>query len=312
VSLEAARAERTRVLVALLLIQVFFGVHYLAGKIVLAAIPPRAWAPLRVASAALVLLGIVAATGRRFPAAPRDWARLALFSVFGVAINQVFFVEGLARTTATHSAIINTLIPAWTLLFAVLLAHERLTALKGASLALAVAGVLLVIRPERASFSSTTFVGDLLTIANSLSYGLFLVISKRTMHRVDAVAATALMFAFATPPIAAYGGKALASLDPGSVPAAVWAWAAFIVLVPTAGAYVLISWTLARAEASLVAMFVYVQPVIAAILGVVFQGESLTIRTVVGALVIFAAVYLAMGLPRPSRARFASAARSRP
>ena len=299
-------------LAALLAIQVFFGIHYLAGKIVLAEIPPRAWAPLRVASAGVVLLAIVLLARRRFPREPLNWAKLALFSVFGVAINQVCFVEGLARTTATHSAIINTLIPAWTLLFAVLLSHEKLTAVKGTSLLLAVAGVLLVIRPERASFSSETFVGDLLTIVNSLSYGFFLVISKRTMHRVDAVAATALMFVFATVPIVAYGGRALAALDPVSVSAAAWAWAAFIVLVPTAGAYVLISWTLARAEASLVAMFVYVQPVIAAALGIVFQGERLTARTALGALIIFAAVYLAMGLPRPSRARFASAVPPRP
>ena len=60
----------------------------------------------------------------------------------------------------------------------------------------------------------------------------------------------------------------------------------------------LISWTLARAEASLVALFVYLQPVIAVFLGVVFQHETLTLRTVGGALLIFSGVYLALGTPR--------------
>jgi len=54
----------------------------------------------------------------------------------------------------------------------------------------------------------------------------------------------------------------------------------------------MISWTLARAEASLVALFVYVQPVVAAALGVAFQGESLSLRTVTGAVLIFGGVYL--------------------
>jgi drug/metabolite transporter (DMT)-like permease len=305
---EAGRVERIRVLAALTLIQVFFGVHYLAGKIVLAQIPPRAWALLRVAGAAVLLLALAAALGRRFPRAPRDLALLAIFSVFGVAINQVCFVEGLSRTTATHSAIINTLIPAWTLLFAVLLGREALTGLKAASLVLAVAGVLLVIRPERASFSSATFVGDLLTVANSMSYSFFLVVSKRTMHRVDAMAATALMFVFGTVPIALFGASAVATFDFGSVSMTGWAWAAFIVLFPTAGAYVLISWTLARAEASLVALFVYMQPVIAAFLGIVFQNETLTARTVGGGLLIFVGVYLALGLPRPPGLRRAAPA----
>ena len=307
-SVEAARAERVRVVLALTLIQVLFGLHYLAGKVVLREIPPRAWAPLRVAGATLLLLVLTRALGRRFPRAPRDLALLAVFSVFGVAINQVCFVEGLSRTSAIHSAIINTLIPAWTLLFAVALRREAPTARKAASLVLAVFGVLMVIRPESASFSSTTFVGDLLTMLNSMSYSFFLVVSKRTMHRVDALAATALMFAFGTIPIALFGGAAVAGLDFASVSAVVWAWAAFIVIFPTAGAYVLISWTLARAEASLVALFVYLQPVIATILGITFEHETLTRRTLAGAMLIFAGVYLALGVARPPGLRRAAPA----
>ena len=106
------------------------------------------------------------------------------------------------------------------------------------------------------------------------------------------------MFAFGTVPIALFGGSALARFDLGAVSWAAWLWGAFIVIFPTAGAYVLISWTLARAEASLVALFVYMQPVIATILGIAFQHERLTTRTLAGALLIFAGVYLALRLPR--------------
>jgi drug/metabolite transporter (DMT)-like permease len=301
-------AERVRVLTALAFIQIFFGVHYLAGKIVLREIPPRAWVVIRIVGAAGLLLVVAKILGRRFPRAPRDLALLALYSLFGVAINQVCFVEGLARTTVTHSAIMNTLIPAWTLLFAVLLGRERMSTQKALSLLLAIAGVFLVIRPERASFSSATFVGDLLTMANSMSYSFFLVISKRMMHRVDAVAATAVMFAFGALPIALYGGGTLAGMALSAVSPAAWAWGAFIVLFPTVGAYVLISWTLARAEASLVALFVYLQPLIASFLGVVFQGEELSLRTIAGAGLIFAGVYLALGTPRPPGLRRAAPA----
>jgi drug/metabolite transporter (DMT)-like permease len=305
---EPGSKDRIRVVLALTVIQVFFGVHYLAGKILLKEVPPRAWAGLRVVATALLLLAMARAMGRHFPRAPRDLALLAVFSVFGVAINQVCFVEGLSRTTAIHSAIINTLIPAWTLFFAVLLGREAPTTRKAASLVLAVAGVLLVIRPERATFSSATFVGDLLTMLNSMSYAFFLVVSKRTMHRVDALAATALMFVFGAVPILAYGLPAIARFDFGSVTAIAWFWAAFIVAFPTAGAYVLISWTLARAEASLVALFVYLQPVIATVLGILFQHETLTLRTLAGALLIFAGVYLALGIARPPGLRRAAAA----
>jgi drug/metabolite transporter (DMT)-like permease len=302
------RAERVRVLAALTLIQVLFGIHYLAGKIVLREITPRAWAVIRVAGSAVLLLALARLMRRRFPVERRDVALLAVFSFFGVAVNQVCFVEGLSRTTAIHSAIINTLIPAWTLLFAVLLGRESVTTLKAASLVLACAGVMLVIRPERATLSSATFVGDVLTVINSMSYGFFLVISKRTMHRVDALAATALMFVFGTIPIAAFGLPTLVAADLSAVSTTAWAWGAFIIVFPTAAAYVLISWTLARAEASLVALFVYLQPLIATVLGVLVEGERLAARTVAGALLIFAGVYLALGLPRPPGLRRAAPA----
>jgi len=190
----------------------------------------------------------------------------------------------------------------------VILGREAPTVRKAASLVLAVVGVFLVIRPERATFASATFVGDLLTMLNSMSYSFFLVVSKRTMHRVDALSATALMFAFGAVPIVMFGGTAIARFDFGSVSTVAWIWAAFIVAFPTAGAYVLISWTLARAEASLVALFVYMQPVIATILGIAFQNETLTVRTVAGALLIFAAVYLALHLPGLSGLRRAAPA----
>ena len=96
---------------ALILVQVFFGLHYLAAKIVLEEIPPAAWALIRVSSAALIMLLVARAWGRRLP---REWpvlGRLALLSVIGVVINQLFFVEGLSRTTASHSSILITAIP---------------------------------------------------------------------------------------------------------------------------------------------------------------------------------------------------------
>ena len=59
-------AATPRVTAALILVQILFGVHYYAAKVVLLEIPPRAWAFVRVAAAALLLLPLaVAFAGRR-------------------------------------------------------------------------------------------------------------------------------------------------------------------------------------------------------------------------------------------------------
>jgi drug/metabolite transporter (DMT)-like permease len=304
------RAGRAAVAVSLVLVQVFFGVHYLAAKILLRDIPPRAWAVLRVTAAAAVLLAATFALRRKLPREPRDLGLLALFSIFGVVVNQVCFVEGLYRTTPTHSAILNTTIPVGTLLFALLLGREMLDGGKILSILLALGGVLLVVHPERATFGSATLAGDLLTLANALSYGFFLVISKRALARMDPLAATAVLMSFGALGILAIGGPSLAALDLSSIPPRTWGLGAFIVLFPTVGAYYLTYWALARVESSTVALFVYLQPVIAAALSALVLGERPTVRVLAGAALVFLGVYVAVAHPRLRAAARARAART--
>jgi len=79
---DAAATPRAPVYGALVLVQVFFGLHYLASKVLLREIPPALWALMRVASAAMLLLVIVRLLGRRLPRSGKVLGRLALYSVF--------------------------------------------------------------------------------------------------------------------------------------------------------------------------------------------------------------------------------------
>jgi drug/metabolite transporter (DMT)-like permease len=286
---------------ALVLVQVFFGLHYLAAKLVLLEIPPRAWALIRVSGAALLLLIAARAMGRRFPRWPGDWGRLALLSVLGVMINQVCFVEGLSRTTQTHSALINTTIPVDTLLFAVVLGREKLRLRKVVAVLVAFAGVLLVIRPGAAAGASRLLVGDLLTLINAASYSLFLVLSRRVLLRCDPLAATALLLGFGSLGIAVIGVPQLLTLSTAAVSPRVWLLGLFIILLPTAGAYLLQTWALARVESSVVAFFIFLQPVIATSLSVVWLGEQLDASVIAGALLILVGVYVTLARRRGPR-----------
>jgi len=292
-----------RVVAALVVAQVLFGLHYLAAKILLQQIPPRTWAVFRVAAAAAVLFAAARVLRSEFPRTRRDVGRLALFSVFGVVINQVCFVEGLSRTTPIHSALINTTIPVGTLLFAVAARRETLTGAKVLSISICLAGVLLVIRPEGVHLFGTTVVGDLLTLVNATSYALFLVLSKRLLSRTDPLAATAVLMGFGSLGILALGAPQLAVFRPTEVSAQTWALAAFIIVGPTAGAYLLHYWALARVDSSLVALFIYLQPVIALALSALVLGEVPGTRELGGGALIFLGVYLALARGRKLRTR---------
>jgi drug/metabolite transporter (DMT)-like permease len=300
-SIHPARSARAPVTVALVLVQVFFGLHYLAAKILLEFIPPLVWAALRAVAAAGVLLVAVRILGRRLPRAPGDLLHLAGLAVFGVGINQVCFVEGLHRTTPAHSSIIMTGIPVGTLLFGVLLGRESVTGPKLLSLAASFAGVVLVILAGRAApaagadlRTTATIAGDLLTVANALSYSLFLVLSKRILSRIDSLGATTTLMAFGSLGISLVALPSLVGFDPRPVPAAVWGLGVLIVLFPTALAYLLMYWALARVGSYVVALFIYLQPLIATGLSVVWLGERVTAGFVAGGFLIFAGVYCAV------------------
>jgi drug/metabolite transporter (DMT)-like permease len=256
-----------------------------SAKIVVETIPPRTWAVLRAGSAALLLLALAAALKRRLLLPTRDLARLAALSVFGVVINQVCFVEGLHRTTPTHSAIINTTIPIGALLFALLLGRESLDAAKALSVAVSFAGVMLVVYPQSSGFASVSLAGDLLTLVNAASYALLLVLSRRVLTRSDPLAATAVLMGLGFLGILAIGLPGLAAL---------------IVVFATVLTYFLNFWALARVESSLVALFTCVQPLIATALSLAVLGERPEPHVLAGGALVFAGVYLGLRRRAPT------------
>jgi drug/metabolite transporter (DMT)-like permease len=252
--------------VALLLVQLFFGIHYVAAKMVVGWVSPAAWILCRVGAAALILLAWILFSRGRWPRGLRQWGALAAFALFGVALNQVLFMEGIARTTPAHSALIQTAIPLWVVAFGLLLRRERLTVLRAAGLLVALLGVLVLLRADQFRVAGEHLAGDLLCLANTASYGFFLVISKRYLARHDPLTTTAHIFLLGAIPVAAYGAPDFAAVEWGGLPAPFWGWAAFIVIFGTIGTYFLIYWALRRVPSSVVALFIYLQPVIATVL----------------------------------------------
>jgi drug/metabolite transporter (DMT)-like permease len=287
---------RSGTYLALVLVQVIFGLHYFAAKQVLREIPPEAWAAIRALAAAVLLLALALLARRPLPLRPRTLLALTGLSLFGVVINQLMFVKGLALTRTTHSSLIMVSIPVLTLGIALLLGHERAGGLKLLSLGLALAGVLVLVLARRETFSlgwdDEILRGDLYTLINGSSFALFLVLSRPVLRDLDSLGATAVAFVPGSLVLLAIGASSLARLDPAAIGTRTWALAAYIVVFPTAVAYILQFFALRRVESSLVALFIYLQFVIAALIGVLFLGEPLERQLVLAAALVMAGLAL--------------------
>ena len=284
-----------RTFVALIAVQVLFGIGYVVSKVLVGAFPPLVWASVRIIISAGIMMAIARASGRK---SPRGWNEffkpLIGLSLLGMIINQSAFLVGLKYTTSTNSAILNTLIPIFTLMIVSLRKVEKLTLRRGLGFLVALVGVLSIRHVEQFHFSDRTFLGDFLTMLNCLSYATFLVVGKSFLERHDKLWTTAWLFVYGSVGITILAIPDYLRFSPPQMTSQLWFCAAFAVLGTTLLTYFLNFWALARAKSSSVALYIYLQPVVAAALAYFFLGEQVTSRTVGSAGLIFSGMLLAI------------------
>jgi drug/metabolite transporter (DMT)-like permease len=265
--------------VALIAVQVMFATWPVLGKIALRTLPSLSLVGFRVFGAAVALTAIGIATGKLGRIARSDWMLLVASSVLGVVFNQWLFVKGLSYTTAINATLIGTTIPVFTLLVSILMGNDRASLRKLIGIVLAGAGVVYLIGPERANFSHASVIGDLL-----------IAISKRLVSRYNALTVITWIFIVGCIPAVPVGALSFSHVSVSSVPLSVWLAVAYIVLFATVACYYLNSWALSRVPPSTVAIYIYLQPLIAFALAPWLLGEKVGMRIIVASLLVFAGV----------------------
>ncbi|MEZ5988161.1 MAG: DMT family transporter [Planctomycetota bacterium] len=262
-----ARDARREGLWALVAVQLLFGMFPVTGKLAFASFAPEALAGWRIAVGSAVLLtAAFLRHGRRAVPRWRDLLAIQGLSILGVLCNQVLFVLGLARSRATDAGVVMALIPVFTFVAAIALRQERFRAGRGLGVAVALAGFVLLLDTGTGGRG----LGNLLMAANALSYSLYLVLSKPMTRRYPPLVLMAWVYALSLWAVPLFAAGVDPWPDPG--PAALWSFV-YVLLGPTVLAYFLNLYALARLPASTTAAFVYLQPFIAGLGGLLVLGE---------------------------------------
>jgi drug/metabolite transporter (DMT)-like permease len=275
-----------------LAVQLMFGSAPVLGKAALAAFPPFAIVGFRVGGAALAFYFLQRLRGDLRLEKTSHYVQFAVFACLGVIFNQLLFFTGLSLTTATNSSLLAVTIPVFALLASLIIGGDKLTWRKILGVVLAGCGVVYLIDPARASFSSATTQGDVLIILNSLSYGIYIAVSKRLISHYGALKSIAWLFLFGYIVNVPLGFISLQSIEISRVNNGAWLAAAAIVIFPTILAYYWNTWALARVEPSVVAVYVYLQPLIGTLLAIFILGEAWKPRIFLAMALIFAGVFL--------------------
>jgi drug/metabolite transporter (DMT)-like permease len=283
------------VFLALTAVQVLFGVNYVVSKVVVDTFPPLVWASIRIVIAATLMLTFAKLSGRPAPDdGKRFFGPLVIFALLGIVINQGSFLLGLHYTTSTNSAILNTLIPIFTLLVVTIRGQEPLTLRRGLGFFCAFAGVLVIRRVEDLSLSDKTLVGDLLTMLNCLSFSLFLSFSKHFLEEHDRLWTTAWLFTYGSVGLTAIALPQYTTFHMPEMTPMLLGCALFSIIGGTILTYFLNNWALSYTRSSSVALFIYTQPVVASLLAWAWHGQLISGRSAAAMVLIFIGMLLAL------------------
>lgn len=288
------------------LVVVVWAVNFIAAKIGLRYLPAVTMASFRVTIAGLCMVPAYlicsqlpafadARRARQQGFTRRDLWTFVYLGFFGVVVNQMCFTMGLRYTSVGHAAVIVGMGPIYTLVLAVLFRLERATWHKVVGMAIAFAGVAVLASENGISPRSPSLLGDAITMTGSIGFATYAVLGKRVAGKYDALTMAAFNHfagAIIILPVALHQARAMGPISRWrAVPWQGWTALLYMGLCSSALAYILYFWLLRYLEASQLAAFTYLLPVLAVILGIVLLGERGSVLQIVGGGLALGGVY---------------------
>ena len=290
-----ADSMRRRLLAYVLLIIaiLIWGFAYVVTKSGLSALPPMLFALLRYAVASVLLVPLALARGglAKLPQ-PVPWKMLLLMSLTGVGLYYVLFNLSLSYTSASQTALIQSAFPAIVAIMAVFWLHEHLTRRRIVGIALAVAGVALIVaRGPADAAARDPLLGNLLAFASVLCWGTYTILAKR-MANVDPIALTATISLIGTAMLVPAVLIESAPLALSAISREGWLAILYLGGLASAASYLLYMRALRELDASLVGTYINLSPVIGVVSGVLVLGESITATAIIGGAMVLAGVWI--------------------
>lgn len=287
-------SHRAKIWTALGTVYVIWGSTYLGIYYAGATIPPLFAASTRFMASGGLMAGIVLLRGGTLRIAPRALGSVALIGLLLPGANAVLFFAERNVPTGLASLIIAS-VPLWLVVLR-LAGRERLPWQALAGVGVGFAGVAVLAQPS----GGATSWGIALCVLSALmwSTGSFLS-SRLTMPPNPFAAASYEMFigGLVMFPISLF--TVHHGLHPSAASIAGWI---YLVTFGSIVGYTAYTWLLQNAPLGTVATYAYVNPVVAITLGVLFRGEHLTWRLLIGAVIVVFAVATVVRRESPAAA----------
>ncbi len=285
--------RKTGALLSIILIVTIWGSASAVTKLAVESIPPYVFALLRnVVAAACLLLYYFIRKKNRPPSPPLPWKKVIWMGLTGITFFYLFFNLSLYYTTAAAGALIQGFIPVAIILLSILFLKERLRQIQIAGILLSVSGVIMIGFVGSFTGARNAILGNTLMIFAVLCWGFYTIISK-SLQQYDAVQLTAMSTSIGTIgliPAAAFQLWQHPQWSAISVNG--WLSILYLGIFSSAVCYILYNKVLKVLSGVQVGNFMNFDPVVGALIAIIFLGEKVTVWQIAGGVLVLAGVIL--------------------
>ena len=297
-------SSRSLVIVAFAAVYLFWGSTYTAIRIAGEHLPPPVVSATRSMITTALILLICLMTGRSLRVPKGEGPRLVLVGLLFMSANNMLLTWGETMVPSGFASLVVSTMPIMiALMERVLPGGESLNRRGWAGTLLGTAGIAVLVWPSLRNTSlgnlhgsngshgipSNPGLGTLICLLAALSFGIGSVLSRRFHFRAETFVATGWQIGAAGLFNTVFAGVT------GGFHRAVWTWhgieaVVYLSIFGSLVGLVALTYLLQNVAVSKVATYAFVNPMIAALLGVVILGERLVTTEVIGMAIIIAGV----------------------
>jgi len=223
----------------------------------------------------------------------KDIKYIILLGLLNIPLNQFLFLSAISMTTAPNVSLAYALTPVFVFTIAVIFLGERINILKTSGIILAVIGAIILLAEKGFNFTSDGFKGDILALAASFAWALYTIVAKRLTRKYGAIYTTTLSmvtgFLFYIPILFLLPGNISLTENINELNIL-----GFIYLgaVTSGAGYAIWNYALTKIDASKLAVFNNLQPLLTAVLALIIFGTPVTPYFIGGAITVITGVIL--------------------
>lgn len=222
-----------------------------------------------------------------------DLVRIFFASMLGLFLTQITFLVAIKETTPVDCSVVASLTPIFTMFVSAIFIKEPITLKKVAGVLLSFCGVIYLILNSVSSANgveNSTTVGLFLIVLNALFFAMYLGIFRPVIAKYSVVTFMKWMFTFSAVVALPLDAVELCGLRYSEFPVSLTLTVLGVVFFSTFVAYLLVSCAQKLLRPTLVSLYSYVQPIVAACLSVYLGMDVMTWQKVCAALLVFVGV----------------------